>query len=184
MLRVRGRLEFALALSPNVMLAHQPLDPVKTARVVMLLFELGVNTRRTVRLTAAMMDRLNQKQQSLRFQRPRCQGSFLPRMVARYRHPQRRTTHGERVTAQMRFHKGVLHLLSLAKYAAAFFNISRSIRKRCTSCRSWESSICSGVTRSFGAPATSSPFSYFTTQSRTSFGNTPKRLPTSAKLMP
>src|SRR5207253_5534966 len=120
MLRVRGRLEFALALSPNVMLAHQPLDPVKTARVVMLLFELGVNTRRTVRLTAAMMDRLNQKQQSLRFQRPRCQGSFLPRMVARYRHPQRRTTHGERVTAQMRFHKGVLHLLSLAKYAAAF----------------------------------------------------------------
>ena len=91
---------------------------------------LGVNTRRTVRLTALMMDRLDQKQQPLRFQRPRCQGSFLPRMVARYRNTERRTTHGERVTLQMRFHKGVLHLLSLAKYAAAFFNISRSIRKR------------------------------------------------------
>src|SRR5437899_9869102 len=136
MLRVRGRLELALAFGPNAMLAHQPLDPVNTARVVVLVFELGVNTRRTVSLTTLLMDRLNQKQQPLCLQRPRCRGSLLPRMVARYRHPQRRTTHGERVTLQMRFHKGVLHLLSLAKYAAAFFNISRSIRKRCTSCRS------------------------------------------------
>src|SRR5207247_5994077 len=157
--------------------------PVKAARVAVLVFDLGVYPRRTVRLTALMMDRLDQKQQPLRCQRPRCRRPFLPRMVAGYRNVQRRTTHGERVILQMRFHKGVLHLLSLAKYAAAFFNISRSIRKRCTSCRSCESSICSGVTRSFGAPATSSPFSYFTTQSRTSFGNTPKRLPTSAKLM-
>src|SRR5271169_6916554 len=130
------------------------------------------------------MDRLDQKQQPLRFQRPRCRRSLLPRVITRYRNTERRTTHGERVTAQIRFHKGVLHLLSLAKYAAAFFNISRSIRNHCTSCRSSESSICSGVTRSFGAPATSSPASYFTTQSLTSFGNTPKRLPTSAKLMP
>src|ERR1700693_4689648 len=152
------------------MLAHRPLNPVKTDRVVVLPSELGVNTRRTVRLTALLMDRLNQEQQPLRLQRPRCWRSFLPRMVARYRNTQRRTAHGERVILQMRFHKGVLHLLSLAKYAAAFFNISRSIRKPSTSCRSSETSICSGVPRSFGAPATSSPASYFTTQSLTSFG--------------
>src|SRR5947208_9194119 len=48
MLRVRGRLELALALGANAMLAHQPLDPVKAARVVVLVFELGVYPRRTV----------------------------------------------------------------------------------------------------------------------------------------
>jgi hypothetical protein len=58
----------------------------------------------------------------------------------------------------MRGNPGVLHIDSLAKYAAAFFNISFSIRSLATSCRnrltSASSSLTGGLADTFtgGAP--------------------------------
>jgi hypothetical protein len=54
----------------------------------------------------------------------------------------------------MSFDPGVLHIDSLAKYAAAFFNISFSIRSLATSCRSRVTSASSSLT---GGPADALP---------------------------
>lgn len=48
--------------------------------------------------------------------------------------------------------KGVLHVESFAKYAQAFFRMSRSIFRRATSARSLDNSICSALTGFVPAP--------------------------------
>src|SRR5487761_1915102 len=72
--------------------------------------------------------------------------STFPRPVATFADTQYHTHLIQPKGSTLRVYPGVLHCISLAKYAVAFFNISHSRFSRIFSARSRESSICSGVT--------------------------------------
>lgn len=66
--------------------------------------------------------------------------------------------------------KGELHLLSFAKWAAAFFRMSRSALSLCTSRRSRSISACSGFISPCPGNASCGSASYALTQLRSRFG--------------
>src|SRR5262252_4136733 len=80
---------------------------------------------------------------------------------------------------------GVLHIDSLAKYAAAFFRISRSILSRAFSCRSRLSSACSSDTGAAGSRVTSAwPRRARITQFAKVFGDISSERATAIRLRP
>ena len=53
--------------------------------------------------------------------------SLKPFVIATFAHIQHATHHNDRIRTLIFFDECVLHVLSFAKYATAFFNMSRSI---------------------------------------------------------
>src|SRR5216684_894903 len=147
---------FALALMPHELprtfLAHPgPLgvhlfpDP----RPAVLALGLGV-------------DRLDMHQkrivaQALSPLRTRAPAEML--VIAARAHPQHLALHRHRPAPPMAFDPGVLHSDSFAKYAVAFFRMSRSIFVRASSARKRLISICSGLTGFAAVPFNSPPAS-------------------------
>src|SRR4029079_2722086 len=105
--------------------------------------------------------------------------AFQPRVEAAARHPQHAADDHRRPTNAMRLDERKLHGCSLAKNAAAFFKISRSISSRAFSLRNRRSSALSAPC-SVGAVSGSLP--NFFTQSRTLVASIPRLLAASTML--
>src|SRR3954468_21501615 len=149
MMAVGGRFVFPLRACPNGVVPHHLAHPLLTNPNVPLP-QLAPDPRPPVGASGFGVDRLDVGQQRHVAHSP-CAlvGHFLPMQVLLKSSDagiQDRALRRDRPVATMPFDEGVLHRYSLAKYAAAFFNISRSIFTRDNSVRSRLISICSALT--------------------------------------
>src|SRR6185295_14061166 len=99
--------------------------------------------------------------------------AFQPRVKPAARHAQHPAHHLHRPATAVVFDEAELHGCSLAKSAAAFFRISRSISSRAFSLRSRRSSAFSAPSP-LGTTPPSSDEDNFSTQARTLAASTPK----------
>jgi len=145
MVRVRRALEFALLLAAQGQFAAQARNAV-TASLEALCRQFRLHTQRPVGLATLRVDRLDGHLQAFAGLRTRRQCATAPGVIATARNPKRSAQNGNRIFESHRLHDRVLGSDSRAKYAAAFFTISRSMRASASSLRSFAFSASSSGT--------------------------------------
>ncbi len=162
---------------------HQRLDAIQTAGVVKALAQHALDSGRTVTAPMAIKYRADLCAQAIPLLRPARRRTASPGVESRLRHAEHPAHHRQRIGGhQFGQHEGVLHRLSRAKYAAAFFRILTSILARDSSARKRAFSACSGLTARRPATAVNCPASYCFSQSWMSMGKILNFRPHSAKL--
>src|SRR5262249_2063432 len=135
-----------LVACTNTMLAHQALD-TPLAHPITASPQLPIHAWGPIGAPILLVDRSDQTQQLLIAQPLSSRlPTGSPCLEAALTHPQRLAQQAHRPQPRLTLNPGVLHSVSLAKYAVAFFKISFSIFSRAFSARRRESSICSSVT--------------------------------------
>lgn len=181
-LRVRRHHETPLPSATKLLGAHQLRHPGPTYPHP-LGYQLGVHTRASIRLPALLVNRPYLCPEFAVCPRTPRLGPFTPRIKPRPRHLQYPAKYRHRVVCLLRADKHVPYLLSFAKKAVAFFNISRSIKSSRFSFRSLVSSSLSAVVNAPGLPLPEST-SACVTQFRMEFSETPRSRATSLTFFP
>src|SRR5918994_5169308 len=149
MIAVGRRFVLPLRACPNGVVPHHLAHPLLTNPNVPLP-QLAPDPRPPVGASGFSMDRLDVGQQRQIAHSPHALvGHFLPMQVllkSSGADIQDRTLYRDRPIPAVSLNKGVLHRYSLAKYAVAFFKMSRSIFTRDNSVRRRLISICSPLT--------------------------------------
>src|SRR3954469_6169780 len=142
---------FPLRACPNGIVPHHLAHPLLTNPNASLP-QLAPDPRPPVGASGFGMDRLDVGQQRQIAHSPHALvGHFLPTQVllkSSGADIQDRALYRDRPVTAVSLNKGVLHRYSLAKYAVAFFKMSRSIFTRDNSVRRRLISICSALTAS------------------------------------
>src|SRR5205814_413069 len=138
------------------MLAHHPGHPLVIDRTTLRLADLGGHAASAVAASMPALGVANQLHQLLVVLRAlgRCPHARGVKPAARDR--QQLAHHRRRIDLSLLFDPRVLHIDSLAKYAAAFFRISFSSLSLAFSCRKRLNSASSSDTGCAGARLTSS----------------------------
>ena len=134
MVRVGRCLEFTFALALQPLLRHQTTY-TRTTDCLTIFDQILANTPCTIGLSARLVDLLHFFTQSLVFETAGALRPFQPVIVGALGDIHHVAHPGHCECPLVAFDKGVLHELSFAKYAAAFFRISRSSVKRLFSLR-------------------------------------------------
>src|SRR4030042_909425 len=184
MLGICGRLELPLLLAPYPQLYPDPSDPADPY-LHTLVFKLMLQPLRTKSLTGPLMGRFD-----LHFQPPLFLGMFgrlpmEPFVIATLGYPQNTAHHPDTIPESHCFHDRVPGSDSFAKYAVAFFSMSRSILASASSRLTRASSISTSVSGLCCLPTSLSlPSLFALTQYRMVEGATDNLRPTSGMLSP
>jgi hypothetical protein len=149
MMAVGRRFVLPLRACPNGVVPHHLAHPLLTNPNVPLP-QLAPDPRPAIGASGFGVDRLDEQRQIAHAPHALV-GHFLPMQVllkSSGADIQDRALYRDRPVPTVSLNKGVLHRYSLAKYAVAFFKMSRSIFTRDNSVRRRLISICSALTAS------------------------------------
>ena len=158
--RIGGGLVFAAGFGFEPEALHGQANALVAARVAVRLTQCSVDSRRAVFAFECGINTLHQRLKRVALDRMGAGRARHPGVIARLRDREHAADRGQREGFhQLALDEGVLHRLSFAKYAAAFFKIAFSIFRRESSLRMRLSSACSGETLRRPASCVSLPAS-------------------------
>src|SRR5450830_1325979 len=145
MIRVRGGLELALLLAAQGQFSTQADDPVTAGRKA-LRRQFRLHAQRAIGLSALCVHGLDSDLQACVILRPLRRFAVRPSVETAARDAKDAAQDGDRIVESQSLHDRVPGSDSRAKYAAAFFTISRSMRTSASSLRSLVTSASSSGT--------------------------------------